>query len=125
MSDSILTSVKTKLGLMEGYDHFDEEIIMDINSAFLILNQLGVGTESAFKITGYSETWTDFLADERIEMVKSYIPLRVRLLFDPPSGSYLLESIKDQISEFEFRMMVEAERKHLPEADMSSIYVRV
>lgn len=121
--DSILTSVKKKLGILEDYTHFDEEIIMDINSSFFILNTLGVGPEESFKISDSSAVWTDFLDDGRIELVKSYIPLRVRLLFDPPSNSFLVESINKQINEFEFRMLVDAEKEFLPEYDMSGIYV--
>lgn len=121
--DSILTSVKKKLGILEDYTHFDEEIIMDINSSFFILNTLGVGPEEPFKISDSSAVWTDFIDDGRIELVKSYIPLRVRLLFDPPSNSFLVESINKQINEFEFRMLVDAEKEFLPEYDMSGIYV--
>ena len=121
--DSILTSVKKKLGILEDYTHFDEEIIMDINSSFFILNTLGVGPEESFKISDSSAVWTDFLDDGRIELVKSYIPLRVRLLFDPPSNSFLVESINKQINEFEFRMLVDAEKEFLSEYDMSGIYV--
>lgn len=122
LMDSILLSVKKKLGILPDYHHFDDEIIMDINSAFFILNTLGIGPKEPFKIEDESAVWTDFIADKKVELVKSYVPLRVRLLFDPPTTSYLADSINKQISEFEFRMQVTSEKDYLPEPDMSEIY---
>lgn len=124
MIDSILSSVKKKLGILEDYTHFDEEIILDINTSFMTLNQLGIGPEEPFMITGATEIWDDFIEDRPIEAVKSYIPLKVRLLFDPPQQSFMLNSVQDRIAELEFRMMVQAEKDHLPEYDMDGIYVK-
>ena len=124
MIDSILNSVKKKLGILEDYTHFDEEIILDINTSFMTLNQLGIGPEEPFMITGATEIWDDFIEDGRIEAVKSYIPLKVRLLFDPPQQSFMLNSVQDRIAELEFRMMVQAEKDHLPEYDMAGIYAK-
>lgn len=124
MIDSILNSVKKKLGILEDYTHFDEEIILDINTSFMTLNQLGIGPEEPFMITGATEIWDDFIEDGRIEAVKSYIPLKVRLLFDPPQQSFMLNSVQDRIAELEFRMMVQAEKDHLSEYDMGGIYVK-
>lgn len=124
MIDSILSSVKKKLGILEDYTHFDEEIILDINTSFMTLNQLGIGPEEPFMITGATEIWDDFIEDGPIEAVKSYIPLKVRLLFDPPQQSFMLNSVQDRIAELEFRMMVQAEKDHLPEYDMDGIYVK-
>lgn len=121
--DSILQSVKKKLGILPDYRHFDEEIIMDINSAFFILNQLGVGPDEPFTIEDETSEWDDFMETGKIELVKSYIPLRVRLLFDPPTTAYLEDSINKQISEFEFRMQCEAEKLRLPDPDMGDVYV--
>lgn len=121
--ESILSSVKKKLGIQPEYEHFDDEIITDINSAFLILNQLGVGPDEPFTISDSTTTWDEFIENGQIELVKSYIPLRVRLLFDPPSNSFLVESINKQVAEFEFRMNAEAEKDLLYEADMSGIFV--
>jgi len=121
--DSILNSVKKKLGIVESYKHFDEEIILDINTVFMSLYQLGVGPPSPFMITGETETWDDFISEGKNEAVKSYVPLKVRLLFDPPQSSYLVNEVQDQIRELEFRMNVQAEEEHLPEYDMTGIYV--
>lgn len=120
--DSILNSVKKKVSAGEEYDYFDDELIDYINSAFFTLNQLGVGPEEPFTIEDEYDTWDEFLPFGDIELVRPYICLRVRLLFDPPTSSYLVESINEQIAMYEFRMMVEAEKDKLPEYDMSTIY---
>ena len=121
--ESILESVKKSLGILDEYEHFDPEIIQDINTAFFTLNQLGIGPKQPFTIKDNYAVWTDFLPEGKIEAVKSYIPLQVKLLFDPPSNSFLVESIKNEMAKFEFRMMVEAERYYLPEYDMSGVYI--
>lgn len=105
--ESILTSVKKMLGITEDYTHFDNDIIMHINSVFSILTQLGVGDANGFSISDQSANWSDFIADEtHIELVKSYVYLKVRLLFDPPQSSALIEAMNRQISEFEWRLNV-------------------
>ena len=120
--DSILESVKKTLGILDDYEHFDPEIIQAINTAFFTLNQLGIGPDEPFTISDNYAVWTDFLPEGKIEAVKSYIPLQVKLLFDPPTNSFLVESITKEMEKFEFRMLVEAERDHLPEYDMSGVY---
>ena len=121
--ESILTSVKKMLGIQEDYEHFDDDIIMHINSTFLILNQLGVGPEEPFIVQDKMDAWDDFVPEGQIELVKSYTYMRVRLLFDPPTSGFLLDSINKQIAEFEFRMNVQAEKDKLYPADMSGIFV--
>lgn len=103
--DSILTSIKKLLGIAEEYEHFDSDLIMHINSVFMVLNQLGVGPAEGFLITDKTETWEDFTQNNlMIQSVKSYVYLKVRLLFDPPSSSAVMESINRQISELEWRL---------------------
>ena len=104
--DSILTSIKKLLGLSEDYEHFDQDIIMDINSVFINnLRQIGVGPSNGFIITGKQEEWSDFSEDSILaESVKNYIYLKVKLVFDPPSNSNLVSSIERQISELEWRL---------------------
>lgn len=110
MSDSILISIKKLLGIDSEYRAFDQDVLFAINSSFTILNQLGVGPDRSYRITGDGETWSDFFADkEFIDLAKDYIYLRVRLLFDPPSTGVLHEAIERQISEFEWRLMVQAD----------------
>ena len=110
MNDSILTSIKKLLGITEEYEHFDQDIIIHINSVFMILNQLGVGPSNGFSITDKTAVWSDFISDgANLESVKSYIYLKVRLLFDPPTTSAVMESMNRTISELEFRLNVSAE----------------
>lgn len=111
MTESILTSIKKLLGIDESYTHFDSDLIMHINSVFSILTQLGVGPPDGFSITGNSEEWNDFIAKENhnLSLVKSYMHLKVKLLFDPPLSSAVIESINKQVSEFEWRLNVAAE----------------
>ena len=101
--NSILQSVKKSLGLAPDYGVFDQDIIMCINSAFSTLAQLGVGPEKGYYIEDEKSLWTDFLHnDARLSNVKSYVLLRTRLLFDPPSTSFGITAIKDQITELEW-----------------------
>lgn len=109
--ESILTSIKKLLGIEAEYEHFDPDIIMHINSTFMILNQLGVGPVDGFFIEDETSVWTDFLpATAKLEAVKSYIYLKVKLLFDPTAmTAALTESINQQIKELEWRLNVAAE----------------
>lgn len=109
--ESILTSIKKLLGITEDYDHFDADIIMHINSVFMVLNQLGVGPSEGFAIDDKNSKWSDFLPEAsslKLKAVQSYMYLRVRILFDPPTGT-VLESMNDQIKELEWRLNVAAE----------------
>lgn len=108
--DSILTSIKKLLGIAEDYTQFDADIIMHINSVFLILNQLGIGTEEVFIIEDELSSWTDFIPDGKgLEAVKSYMYFKVRLLFDPPTSSAVMEAMNRSVSEFEWRLNLQAE----------------
>lgn len=107
MNDSILTSIKKLLGITEDYSQFDADIIMHINSVFSTLIQIGIGPKSGFAITGEQETWNDFIGDNKKQQsVISYVYLKVRLLFDPPSSSVLVSAINEQIKEFEWRLSI-------------------
>ena len=109
--ESILTSIKKLLGIADNYTNFDTDIIIHINSALMVLNQLGVGPSKGFSIKNKSTTWDEFIPDKRIDMesIKSYVYMKVRLLFDPPSSSAAIASMEKLISEFEFRLNVAAE----------------
>ncbi len=110
MTDSILNNTKRVLGLQEDYDAFDADIILHINSVFGTLNQLGIGPEEGFLIEDAEATWSTFLAgDKRLNPVKTYVYLRVRLLFDPPNTAYLVSAMQDQIREMEWRLNVQRE----------------
>lgn len=106
--NSILNSIKKMLGPTSEYTFFDTDIIIHINTAFAILRQLGVGPEKAFKITGVENTWDEFSSDDEMNgAVKTYIYLKVRLVFDPPTSSVLAEAIKNNIAELEWRLKEE------------------
>lgn len=108
--ESILTSIKKLLGITEEYEHFDADLIIDINSVLSTLTQIGVGPSEGFSITTKEETWEQFLPnDPRLNFVKSYVHLKVRLLFDPPLSSAVMEAINRQISELEWRIHIAAD----------------
>lgn len=114
--ESILTSIKKLLGIVEEYDHFDADIIMHINSVFMILTQLGVGPPEGFMIEDETATWDDFLQGKHnVEAVKSYMNLKVRLLFDPPLSSAVIEAMNNMIKEYEWRLNVAAESVQIEE----------
>ena len=108
--DSILTSTKKVLGILEDYTQFDTDIIIHVNSVFSILTQLGVGPKTGFSILDKEAKWSDFLSDtQTLEMVKTYMALRVRLLFDPPINSSVTASIEKTIAELEWRINAEVD----------------
>ena len=107
---SILTSIKKMLGIAEDYEHFDSDIIMHINTVFMSLNQLGVGPAKGFSITSKYETWDAFISEnDNLEAIKSYIYLKVKLLFDPPTSSSVIDSMNRMISELEWRLNLAVE----------------
>ena len=124
--ESILTSIKKLLGIAEEYKQFDTDIIIHINSALMTLKQLGAGPKEGFIITSEMQTWEQFLgysnnADPMmaysdtytnsvyLEAVKTYIYIKVRLVFDPPSNASLFEALKRQADELEWRINTEVE----------------
>ena len=102
--DSILTTIKKLLGINEEYTNFDNDLIVHINSVISILSQIGVGPSDGFSIRDESSTWNELVSDKRLESVKSYVYLKVKLLFDPPQGSVVMESYNRAISELEWRI---------------------
>lgn len=110
MTDSILDSVKKTLNLPSEYEAFDTDIILHINSVFSTLNQLGIGPLDGFQIESKDETWVTFLeGDLRLNNVKTYMYLRVRMLFDPPTTGYHVDAMKQQITELEWRINAQRE----------------
>ena len=108
--DSILTSIKKLLGIAEDYEHFDQDLIIHINSVLSVLTQLGVGPAEGFSIEDENATWNDFIPeDKRLSSIRSYVYMKVKLLFDPPLSSSVMESMNRMISEFEWRLNVAAE----------------
>lgn len=111
ITDSILTSIKKMLGITEECTDFDADLIIHINSVLMILTQIGVGPTEGFFIEDKEDFWDDFLEDdiEQLESVKTFVYLKVRLIFDPPSSSAVAESFNRTISELEWRLHIAAE----------------
>lgn len=109
--ESILTSIKKLLGIQEEHDHFDQELIIHINSVIMGLTQMGVGPTEGFSIKDEDTTWDEFVSDnDQFHAVKTYIYLKVRLIFDPPASAAIIEAINRSINELEWRLNVNAER---------------
>ena len=90
------------LGLDMSYPAFDVDVITHINSAMMVLQQLGVGPESGMYITGTNEQWNNFFAPgQMLEAAKSYIYLHVKIIFDPPNNSFVLDSMKNMMEMYE------------------------
>jgi len=122
--ESILTETKKSLGIEENVEVFDQEIRMHINAALGTLNQLGIGPEGGFEVETAEQQWDDFLSNDlQLHPVKTYVHLRVRLLYDPPATSWVVVAMKEQIAELEWRLNVVREDKipledpELPEED--------
>ena len=110
MSKSILNSTKKILGIAEDYTAFDLDIITHINSVFTTLQQLGVGPVEGFMIEDALPTWEHFLGDDkRLNSVKTYVYMRVRLMFDPPATSFAISSMQEQVKELEWRLNVQVD----------------
>lgn len=106
--NSILTSIKKLLGISESCTDFDTDVIMHINTVLMTLNQLGVGKEGD-QIEDKDNVWSEFVESDKLAATKSYVHLRVKLLFDPPLNSAIIEAIKESIRELEWRLNVRAE----------------
>lgn len=103
--ESILTSIKKLLGITEEYEHFDSDLIIHINSVLAVLTQIGVGPSTGFSISDKYAKWSDFIEDDsKLEFVKSYVYLKVKLLFDPPTSTAVAEANKRLCDELEWRI---------------------
>lgn len=110
MESSILTSTKQILGLDENYTVFDLDVITHINSAFAVLNDIGLGPVGGFFIEDKNPTWEEIgLTPHQTRMARTYIFLKVRMLFDPPTTSFHIEAMNEQIREYEWRLSVSRE----------------
>lgn len=105
--ESILEYVKKLLGIQKDCTHFDPDIIYGINAAFAVLTQLGVGPEEGFMVSDYTAKWTDFVSDTaRLSLIKEYVCLKTRLLFDPPTSAALIDVMNKSASEYEWRLYI-------------------
>jgi len=112
MTDSILDSIKVTLNLDPENTDFDQQILLFVNGVFSDLTQLGIGPDSGFNVPDASVIWQDFMEDDpRLNSVKTYVYLRVRVLFDPPSTSFVLDAMNQQIQELAWRINVRREEE--------------
>lgn len=110
MTDSILVTIKKMLGVGDSYTPFDTDIMVHTNSAILNLTQMGIGPKEGFIVTDYDQKWSDFLTNEvNLEAAKTYIYLQVKMLFDPPTNSFVMDSMEKQCEKLLWRMNVQAE----------------
>ena len=110
MNDSILESIKIILGVDPQYEAFDSEIIMAINSALMALTQLGLGPQDGFLVQDKWTTWSDILKQRKdLESVRSYVGVKTRMLFDPPTNSYIMQALNNAATELEWRIRTQLE----------------
>ena len=113
IQNSILLLTKKKIGISPDDYAFDEDIITDINAVIFSLNLIGIG-EEGFSISDASATWTDLLGEnvKIYEAVKTFIYLKVKLMFDPPSSNFVVSALEKQISEIEWKLNFKYESKN-------------
>lgn len=110
MEESILISIKKLLGIDKDCTDFDIDIITHINTVFMILNELGIGPEEGFFIEDKEAVWSDYINDEiNLKAIKTYIYLKVKAVFDPPTNSSVIEAMQNSIKELEWRLNVQVE----------------
>lgn len=110
--DSILNSIKDAVGVEETETAFDAQLLMHTNSVFFTLYQLGIGPKTPFRIEDDSSTWSDFDAIEDVELVRSYVELKVRLLFDPPATATMYDAFDKQCKELEWRLTIVSDEEN-------------
>lgn len=110
MTESILDSVKKVLGFDPSYTVFDTDVLMHINTVFSDLNDLGIGPTDGYSITDSTSQWSAFLgSDATLNRVKTYMFLRVRMIFDPPISGFAIDAMNKQIEQLEWRISVKRE----------------
>lgn len=113
MSESILNTIKVMLNVEDDCDAFDTEIVAYINSALFTLSQFGIGPEEGFSVTGPTERWSDYIkSGKNLTAIQTFIKLKVQLLFDPPSNSFVVDAINKQIDELGWRLCLEVEQSY-------------
>lgn len=109
LNNSILDSIKKSIGILPDYTEFDDQILICINAALSTLKQLGYGPSEGYEVADDTTLWSDIITSKRFAFIKSYIILKVRTLFDPPTNSFALDAMNKQIGEYEWRINSEVE----------------
>lgn len=105
---TILEDIKKQIGIVPEYDAFDDQLLLDLNAAFATLHQLGVGPEEGFLVEKDTD-WDEYISTERLSFIRSYVSMKVRVMFDPPTSSFALDALTKQIAEYEWRITSEVE----------------
>lgn len=113
--DSILNNVKKLLGIDGDDDSFDVDVMTIINSTILSLAQMGIGPPNGFIVTSIENEWADWIVTPTINLegIKTYLYLKTKLIFDPPTNSTVIEAFNKSLSELEWRMMLAVETNNL------------
>ena len=105
MEESILKTIKQLIGCPDDFEQFDLDLIVHINLAFATLTHIGVGPKEGYRITGADNAWSEFEDDaQKLSLIKDYVYIKTRLLFDPPISGSLMDSLKEQLKEMEWRL---------------------
>jgi hypothetical protein len=104
----ILDDIKKQIGIVPGYLAFDDQLLLDINAAFATLHQLGVGPDTGFEVDE-NTAWNSYISTQRLSFIRSYVSMKVRVMFDPPTSSFALDALNKQIAEYEWRITSEVE----------------
>ena len=118
--DSILDSVKKFCGVLPEHKEFDAEILMAINSVMFTLSQLGVGPSEPFIVEDQYQTWDELLGSDPVGGVRAYVNIRSRMLFDPPTNTYVKQALDDEAKELEWRIITEVDKKDYAAREVSS-----
>ncbi len=113
--DSILNNVKKLLGIDSEDDSFDIDVMTMINSTIPSLAQMGIGPSNGYIVTSADDKWTDWITtnDINLQGVKTYLYLKIKLIFDPPTNSTVVEAFNKNLNELEWRMMLAVETNNL------------
>ena len=107
MEESILKTIKQLIGCPDDFEQFDLDLMIHINSAFATLTQLGVGPKEGYRITGVDNVWNEFEDDaQKLSLIKDYVYIKTRLLFDPPTTGSLMDSLKEELKEMKWRLYI-------------------
>ena len=109
INSSILNDVKEAIGIVQDYTVFDSQLIICINSVFSTLHQPGIGPEEGFSIDGPETKWEDYVESKRFDFIRSYMIMKVHVMFDPPTSSVAMDALNKQIAEYEWRINSEVE----------------
>ena len=112
MNTSILSTIKSMLGYEDDSVRYDTDIINNINLAFMILYQIGVGSGTPYSITSSENLWSEFFEDnKRLESVKMYIYLKTKLGFDPPTSAFVLDAMERQLTQLDFYLHIDNDKE--------------